>query len=97
MYVLIFVLDDSEHVFAGRWRHHKDTLRKHTWETLQVLACVGDDLITFDPEEFGDEVHIVTVDCVNFIVQEPRGDPSTKWFDQKSHSAGKFSQYSQVA
>ena len=45
-------------------------------------------MITFDPDEFGDEVHVVTVDCVNFIVQEPRSDPSTKWFDQKSHSAG---------
>ena len=30
----------------------------------------------------------MSVDCVNFVIEEPRTDPGPKWFDQKSYSAG---------
>ena len=33
-------------------------------------------------------VFVSSFDCVNFLIQEPRLDPSSKWFDHKSHSAG---------
>ena len=80
--------DDSEHVLAGRWLVHEDTLRKHIWATLKCLSDASKSLIKFDPDEFGDEVHILSTDTVNFTIDEPRTDPSSKWFDPKSHSAG---------
>ena len=33
-------------------------------------------------------VFVSSFDCVNFLIQEPRLDPSSKWFDHKNHSAG---------
>ena len=35
-----------------------------------------------------DEVHWITVDTVNFQTQEFRLDPSSDWFDFKSHGSG---------
>lgn len=35
-----------------------------------------------------EEVHIISVDGVNFSTQEFRLDPSSKWFDHKTKSAG---------
>lgn len=55
---------------------------------LRRLSAESDCLIRLDPDEFGDEVHVISVDTVNFTIEEPRGDPSSKWFDVKSHSAG---------
>ena len=86
-------IDESEHVFSGRWQFHEDTLRKHTWNTLAHLSAMSEHLITFDDDEFGDGVHELSVDCVNFTVNELRTDPSSKWFDQKSHSAGNTKYY----
>ena len=33
-------------------------------------------------------VFVSSFDCVNFLIEEPRLDPSSKWYDHKSHSAG---------
>lgn len=57
---------------------------------LRRLSAESDCLIRLDPDEFGDEVHVISVDTVNFTIEEPRVDPSSKWFefDVKSHSAG---------
>ena len=38
-------------------------------------------------------VFVSSFDCVNFLIQEPRLDPSSKWYDHKSHSAGLVSLY----
>lgn len=65
------------------------TLSNKIWKTLGMMKEHRDDFIYFDPTEFSaDQVHIMTVDTVNYTVQEPRTDPSTKWYDHKSHSAG---------
>ena len=75
-------------MLAGRWQYHEETLRKKTWETLQILHDALLELISFEIDEFGAEVHVMSVDCVNFVIEEPRTDPGPKWFDQKSYSAG---------
>ena len=33
-------------------------------------------------------VFVSSFECVNFLIQEPRLDPSSKGFDHTSHSAG---------
>jgi hypothetical protein len=60
---------------------------------LERISEEAKDLIKFDVDEFGAEVHVVTVDTVNFIIDEPRKNPSGKWFDKKSHSAGMCLKY----
>ena len=60
------------------------------WKVLRILDEHASVIIAFDSDEFGEEVHVMSVDTVNFIVNEPRDDPGKKWFDKKSASAGKF-------
>ena len=55
---------------------------------LERISAEAEYLIKFDVDDFGGEVHVVGVDTVNFIMQEDRKNPSKKWFDKKSHSAG---------
>jgi hypothetical protein len=44
-------------------------------------------LIVFDSSSFPEEeIYIITVDGVNFITEEFRLNPSTEYFDHKSHS-----------
>ncbi len=76
-------------VLLGRWGLHKDTLRDNIWKTLGTIQEHKKRLINFDQDEFKhDEVHVMSVDCVNYLIEEPRIQPSTKWFDPKSKSAG---------
>ena len=82
-------LDDTEMVLSGRWGLHEDTLRDNIWKTLGTIQEHKKRLINFDPDEFKqDEIHVMSVDCVNYLIEEPRIQPSTKWFDPKSKSAG---------
>jgi hypothetical protein len=57
-------------------------------ETTCRFESYRERLIMFDTSKFTpDQVHIISVDGVNFITQEFRGDPGTKWFDHKSRSS----------
>ena len=82
------LLDETEHRLSGVWKVHEDTLSHNIWLILGIFEEHSDTLISFDPDEFGDEVHIMTVDTVTFIINEPRTDPSKDWWDVKSNSAG---------
>ena len=81
--------DDPEHVLAGRWGYGEDHIRSKVKEIGEKIQSFKVRLIKFDPNLFDDdEVHWITVDCVNFITQEFRQDPSTAWYDPKSNSSG---------
>ena len=80
---------DVEHVLAGRWGYDESVCRGKIRATTENIRSFKDTVIFLDPSSFRDEeIHIITVDCVNFIVQEFRLNPSTIWFDHKSHSSG---------
>jgi hypothetical protein len=85
-------LDDTENVLAGRWRLDEDTIRTHTWGTLGKIQYHRDSIIYFDPDEWDTtQVQIITVDTVNYEINEKRSDTTgdyRRWFDHKSHSAG---------
>ncbi|KAL7474376.1 hypothetical protein ACHAW6_000351, partial [Cyclotella cf. meneghiniana] len=82
-------LYDTEMVVSGCWGLHEDTLRDNIWKTLGTIQEHKKRLVNFDPDEFKrDEIHVMSVDCVNYLIEEPRIQPSTKWFDPKSKSAG---------
>ncbi|KAL3795955.1 hypothetical protein ACHAWO_010211 [Cyclotella atomus] len=85
-------LYDTEHVLSGRWRLDEETLRKQIWKTLWQIQRHFPTLIYFDPSEWdAAQVHLITVDTVNYNVNEQRSDPVGKferWYNHKSNSAG---------
>ncbi len=80
---------DTEHVLAGQWNLDESVCRDKCRETTRRLESFREELIVFDLSKFRPEqIHIISVDGVNFITQEFRLDPGTKWFDHKNQSAG---------
>ena len=82
-------LYDIECVLAGRWNYSEGVCREKCKETVRRIQSFKEKLIVFDSSSFReDETHIITVDGVNFITEEFRLNPSTEFFDHKSHSCG---------
>lgn len=66
------------------------TLRKHCWAVLAKIQALKSEQIVF-PEDFGDDVWIMTVDGINFEINEPSNLPVSKdphMFDHKHNHAG---------
>jgi hypothetical protein len=82
-------LYDIESVLAGRWNYDESVCRDKVKETARRIQSFKEKVIVFDPSSFRpEEVHVITCDGVNFITQEFRLNPSTGFFDHKSHSCG---------
>ncbi|KAK1744412.1 hypothetical protein QTG54_004945 [Skeletonema marinoi] len=80
---------DTESGMTSRWgwdEKHIGRKLKKVGKQMQSAskAVIVLDLNNFDPKE----VIIVSVDCVNYATTEFRLDPSTMWFDHKSHGPG---------
>jgi len=81
-------LYDIETVLAGRWNYDESVCRDKCRKTTRRIESFRERLNVFDTSKFmPDQVHVISVDGVNFITQEFREDPGTKWFDHKSHSS----------
>ena len=80
-------LYDIEHVLSGRWGYCEDNIRPNVKKYARMIQSLVAKKIVFGGWDES-EVHIITVDGVNFKTQEFRLDPSTKWFDHKTNSAG---------
>lgn len=83
-------LYDIESGLAGRWNYDESTCRNKCPETtMRRIASFRPEFVVFNPDMFRDEeVHIISVDGVNFITQEFGLEPDPKWFDHKSLSSG---------
>jgi hypothetical protein len=80
-------LYDSEHVLSGRWKIDEKLLRESIRQTVQQIQDLKNKKIIWG--EWGDEeIFVVSVDGVHCRIREVRKNPSTKWFDHKSHGAG---------
>lgn len=84
-----FKLYDSEPVLEGRWGFCAEYIGPKLKETSEMIQSLVKKKIKFeyDPED----VLIMTLDTVNYLIQEPRTTPSTCYFDPKSKSAGAVS------
>ena len=80
-------LYDTEHVLAGRWGYCEDNIRCKVKEYVRRIQFLKHKKIVFGGFD-ENEVFIVSVDGVNFRTQEFRLDPSSKWYDHKTKSAG---------
>ena len=80
----------TEKVMAGRWDCHEQTFRDKWKEVVTAIAALRGEKIKFDPSDFPeDQIFLLTVDGVNFSIQEPRvKNPGSQWYDHKTHSAG---------
>lgn len=82
-----FTLYEPRPVLAGRWSFCEDYIGRKVKECGAMIASLMSTKIKFSFENTN-RVFVSSFDCVNFLIQEPRLDPSSKWFDHKSHSAG---------
>ena len=80
----------TEKVMAGRWDCHEQTFREKWKEVVAAIAALRSEKIKFNPSDFPeDQIFLLTVDGVNFSIQEPRvKNPGSQWYDHKTHSAG---------
>ena len=69
-------LDDTEHVLAGRWKFGEDYIRDQVKANAKRIQSLKSKVIRFELEDFGEhEIHLLSLDTVNFLAQEFRLDP----------------------
>ena len=69
-------LDDVEHVLAGRWKFGEDYIREEVKANAKRIQSLKSKVIRFDIKDFGtEEIHLLSLDTVNFLAQEFRLDP----------------------
>ena len=79
-------LYDTYPVLTARWKYCEEYIGDKVIEYGLKMAKLGRKKIIF---ALNHKIKIGrTVDCVTFMVQEMRLDPSAKWFDYKTHSCG---------
>ncbi|KAL7429399.1 hypothetical protein ACHAXM_001847, partial [Skeletonema potamos] len=82
-------LYDTEHVLSGRWKRGEEYIRQNTKKISKCIQSLKSKKVVFDKDMFHkDEVHWLSVDTVNYVVEELRQTPGTKWWNHKSNSAG---------
>ena len=58
-------------MLAGVWQFGEEHIRNKVKEVAAAIQSLYEETIVFDPSMFEeDEVHWITVDTVNYIVQE---------------------------
>ena len=79
-------LYESYPVLTARWKYCEEYIGDKVIEYGMKMAKVGMKKITFNLKQ-----HVKlgrTIDCCTFMCFEMRQDPSTEWFDYKTHSCG---------
>lgn len=72
---------------AGRWKFGEDYIRDKTKENTKKIQSLKSKVIVFG--EFKDnEIHVISVDGVNYSTQEFRLTPDTKFYNHKKNNCG---------
>ena len=78
-------LYDAMHVLEGRYGYCEDFMRPRIKRSQKMMQALRRERMKF----VDSDTRIgYSLDTVNFLIQEPRSDPSAKWYDPKSKSAG---------
>lgn len=76
-----------EHVMTGQWGPNEHLVGDITKRTTIMIRSMKEEKISI--RNLNTKLILCySLDGVNFIVYEPRHDPSSKWYDPKSNSAG---------
>lgn len=87
---------DVEHVMAGRWGFGEKHIRERVKDTAHKIASLKALKIKLDGFD-DDEIYIFGVDGVHFLTEEFRLQPSSIWYDFKSHSSGLKYEFAMVS
>jgi len=79
-------LYETREVLGGRWNRCENDIGRLVIQYAKMIQQLKGKKIKFTFTR--NEVYLATYDTVNFTTQEFRLDPSAKYFDYKSHSAG---------
>ena len=79
-------LYDTYIVLSGRWKYCEEYIGSKVIEYGFKMAKVARGKIVFKVKDM--IVLSRTLDCATFMAHEMRLDPSTMWFDYKTHSCG---------
>ena len=82
-------LYDTREVLCGRWGGNENDISKTAKSTTKKIQQLKHKKIVFEYPE--DAVVIGSGDTCTFLMDEMRLDPSSKWYDPKSHSCGAVS------
>jgi hypothetical protein len=80
-------LYDTYPVLSGRWKFSEEFIAKSVANYVLSIKELSKMKIVFELKHASLALGR-SVDCCNFMVQEMRLDPSSKWFDHKSNSCG---------
>ena len=79
-------LYDTYPVLSGRWKFSEEFIMKSVAEYGSLIEVLSRKKIVFDLKH---DIKLGrSVDCCNFMIQEMRLDPHSKWYDHKSNSCG---------
>eukprot|EP00977_Amphora_coffeiformis_P014191 scaffold3912_cov136-Amphora_coffeaeformis.AAC.5 len=82
----------TEETLASRFNLHEQTARKWTRYYIKKISALKESLIRWPTDqEWGKDTFIISVDCVNFGINEPRHPvlhKIKKFFDRKGGKAG---------
>lgn len=79
-------LYDTYPVLSGRWKFCEEFIMKSVAEYGSFIEVLSKKKIVFDLKH---DIKLGrSVDCCNFMIQEMRLDPHSKWYDHKSNSCG---------
>ena len=80
-------LYDKYLVLSGRWGYHHDTIGPMVWRYARMIQSFLKDKVGTHLVDMSIPIPL-SLDTVNFTVNEIRTDPHSKWYDHKSHSSG---------
>ena len=86
---ITFFADDREHELAGRWKRGEDWIRYHIKKNLKKIQSLKNKVIQFGGFQDG-EIHVASVDGVNYGTHEFRLTPSTKFYNHKGNCGVKY-------
>jgi hypothetical protein len=81
---------DVMHVLEGRWGNCEDYMSPRIKRCQEMMQALRRKKMKFVDSN---AIVVANVDTVSFMVQEFRKDPSAKYFDSKTRSAGVVSNY----
>ena len=79
--------DETEHVMAGRWKYGEDFIRHTVKANVRKIQSLKSKVIVFSGFD-EKEIYWISVDGVNYKVQEFRTTPDTKYFNHKDNGPG---------
>jgi hypothetical protein len=81
-------LNESEHVMSGWWILDTQVIRNRVHEIVNTIQSLNEKRRLFGEDSMMKSLLYLLMPFIGKFIQEVRTDPSAKWYDHKSNSAG---------